>query len=142
MFARGLNPPLGRSQSPGFDSITTTPERRGDMPGPRCLPEPPLAATARASSRTTRHFALNPVIRITPEDGAVRANLSFLRTAVWLLLVVTELAFYPHAERSLPRVQLEGSELVGVPPPVVIRRPPACDRVEPLDLQILARIRS
>jgi hypothetical protein len=59
------------------------------------------------------HFALNPVIRITPEDGAVRANLSFLRTAVWLLLVVTELAFYPHA--SSPRYWHPVKEAGGKP---------------------------
>ena len=42
------------------------------------------------------HLGLNPVVRCSRHDGAVRANLSFLRSALWLLYVVTELAFFPH----------------------------------------------
>jgi hypothetical protein len=42
------------------------------------------------------HLTFNPVVRCSPDDEAVQANLSFLRMSAWLLYAVTELAFFPH----------------------------------------------
>src|SRR5688572_9679980 len=54
--ARGLSPYPGALQSPelGLSSCPTPRTPRRNAPAPRCLPEPPLAATARAFSRTTK----------------------------------------------------------------------------------------